>query len=356
MKRFLYAVGLIAALAGLVWIVWLRPARSVEEEAAVETEVAVRVGKITRTTLRGYVIAYGMVEPQPPGERRGAGAFVSASVPGVITLVNCSEGQRVARGDLLFQLDSRAADVAAEKARETADFAEKTYERQKKLIAVEGTSQKLLQEAEQAHDAARSDLAAARTQQALLRVTAPLAGTVARIHVKQGEAVDLSTRMADLVDLDRLVVSAGVPSAELTPLRIGQAVEVLSGGSSEPLAGSLVYVGPQVDPKTGTAPVRASLPARSDLRPGEFVTLRIVTRERRDCLAVPVESVVKNAEGASVIALVRDGRAIQKAVKTGLRDRGLVEVEAEGLKADAPVVTEGAYALPAETRIRVMGE
>jgi membrane fusion protein, multidrug efflux system len=354
MKKSLYAAASIALAAALIWFVWLRsPVPG--EEAPVPTEVAVKVGKIARATLRGYVTAYGTVEPQPPGVRRGAGAVISPSVPGVITLVRCTEGERVALGDLLFQLDSRAADVAADKAREAADYAEKNYERQKKLIAVEGTSQKLLLEAQQALDAARSDLAAARTQQALLRVTAPIAGTVARIHVKPGEAVDLSTRMADLVDLDRLVVSAGVPIAELPPLKIGQAVEVTGGESREPLAGSLTTIGAEVDPRTGTALVRAAVPARSDLRPGEFVALRIVTQEHRDCLAVPEEAVVKNAEGATVIALVRDGRAIQTPVKTGLRDGHLVEIEGEGLAADATVVTEGAYALPSETKIRVLG-
>jgi multidrug efflux pump subunit AcrA (membrane-fusion protein) len=168
--------------------------------------------------------------------------------------------------------------------------------------------------------------------------------------------VDLSTTLAARVDLDRLVVSAGVPSAELAPLKVGQAVEVQSDKSSPPVEGSLVYVGSQVDPKTGTALVRASLPARSSLRPGQLVTLRVIAQESKDCLAVPVESVVKNAGGVTVIALVHEGKAVQKPVKTGLRDRGLVEIEAEGLRADAPVVTEGAYALPAETKIRVLSE
>jgi membrane fusion protein (multidrug efflux system) len=167
--------------------------------------------------------------------------------------------------------------------------------------------------------------------------------------------VDLSTILAEMVDLDRLVVSAGVPSAEMAPLQVGQVAEVLVEKSTTPVIGSLAYVSPEVDPKTGTALVRAALPARSSLRLGEFVTLRIVTEERKDCLAVPAEAVVKNAAGASVIALVQGGKAVQKPVKTGLRDRGLVEVEAEGLQADAPVVTEGAYGLPEETKIRVLG-
>jgi membrane fusion protein (multidrug efflux system) len=341
MKKFGLIIVIIAAVAGLVWLILFKTAPHVEEEAKPDTEVPVHVGKITRATLRGYVTAYGTIEPEPAGGQPAASARIAASVPGVVTAVKCAEGQRVEKGAVLFQLDSRAADVAVA-------FAEKNLDRQKKLIQVDGTSQKALQEAEQ-------QLAAARAQQALLQIQSPLAGTVTRVNVNPGEAVDLTTALAEVIDLDRLVVSANVPSAELAALKPGQPAEVLADKSAAPLTGSLTYISPQVDAKTGTALVRAALPANSGLHPGQFVSLRIVSEEHKDRLAVPVESVVKDAEGGTVIALVQNDRAVQKPVKTGLRDGGLVEVEADGLQADMTVVTEGAYALPKETKVRVLG-
>ena len=245
------------------------------------------------------------------------------------------------KGDVLFQLDSRAADVAVA-------FAGRVLGRQKKLVQVDGTSQKALQEAEQQLDSAR-------VQQALLRIQAPLAGTVTRVNVKPGEAVDLPTTLAEVVDLARLVVSASVPSAELAALKVGQPAEMIADKSAAPIIGSLTYISAQVDAKSGTAPVRVALPANSSLRPGQFVTVRIVSAEHKDCLAVPVESVVKDEEGTTVIAVVQNDTAAWKPVKTGLRDGGLVEVEADGLQAQMTVVTEGAYGLPKETKVRVLG-
>ena len=356
MRRTTLAIAVIAVLAALVAVVWLRSGRASEEEASVETDVAVHVAKITRTTLRAYVTAYGVVEPAPPGERPAAGARVAPAVPGVVTAVRCAEGRHVDKGAVMFQLDSRAADVAAERAREAVEFATTNFERQKRMIQAEATSQKLVLEAEQALASARTDLSAAQTQQALLRVEAPLSGTVTRINVTPGEAVDLATSLAEVVDLDRLVAGAGVPRAELAPLKVGQPVEVLVDMSTAPVRGSLIYIGSEVDAKSGTAQVRASLPPGSGMRPGQFVTLRIVSEERKDRLAVPVESVAKDADGATVIALVQNDRAVQKPVKVGLRDGDLVEVEADGLQEGMPVVTEGAYGLPKETKIRVLGK
>jgi multidrug efflux pump subunit AcrA (membrane-fusion protein) len=80
-----------------------------------------------------------------------------------------------------------------------------------------------------------------------------------------------------------------------------------------------------------------------------------VSDEHRDRLAVPVESVVKDETGATVIAVVDGDMAVQTPVTTGLEDGALVEVAGDGLRAGMTVVTEGAYGLPATTRIRIVG-
>jgi multidrug efflux pump subunit AcrA (membrane-fusion protein) len=67
----------------------------------------------------------------------------------------------------------------------------------------------------------------------------------------------------------------------------------------------------------------------------------------------PGESVVTDEGGKSVIALVKDGEAMQIPVQTGLRENGLIEVAAPGLKTGDRVVTIGAYGLPEKTRVRV---
>jgi len=341
MKKLVAVILFIGVFAGLTWFVWFRPVKAPEEEKKPEAEVPVHVGKVNRTTLRNYVIAYGTVEPE-----LNAAARLAVGVPGVVASVQCVEGQPVEQGAVLFELDGRAAEVAVR-------FAEKSLERQKKLAQVEGTSQKLLQEAEQ-------QLASARTQQALLQIRSPIKGIVTKVNVKAGEVADLTTILGEVVDLDRLVVSMNVPSAELGSLKTGQPVEVTSSDSTNVVNTSLNFTSPQVDSKTGSGMARAGLPVNCGLRLGQFVTVRVKTEERRDCLAVPLTSVAKDSSGATFIALVDGEKAILKPVKTGLRDGDLVEVEGEGVEADKPVVTDGAYELimtqQFATKIRVVSE
>ena len=326
--------------------------RSGEEGEEVVTDVAVHVGQIARATLHRYVTAYGTVEPEPPGPGRpAAGAVISAPVGGILTEIKCAEGHPVERDALLFRLDTRLAEVAVAKAARTVEAAERTYERQKKLLATDGTSEKNFQEAELALQTSRSELAAARTELSLLEIKAPLAGTVVRIDARLGQSVEPNAVLAEVIALDRLVVTARVPSREAGPLKPGQPVELGTGGTA---AGSLAVVGKDIDPGTDTVLVRASLPGGAGFRPGQFLTIRIVAEERRDVLAVPEESIVPGPDGGPVLMMVEGDRAIPKTVKVGLRDGGLAEVEGEGLKEGLSVVTTDAYNITGETKVHII--
>jgi len=334
--------------AGIFQLAVLR-APADEDEAASEekvvTVVPVHVGKITTATLHDYVVGYGSIEPEPAGNgHSAAGAKLTSPTAGVVTEAPCTEGQRVTKGDLIFRLDSRAADLAV-------DMAEKNFARQQQLLASESASKKSLLDAEQ-------QLAAARVQQSLLRVESPVTGIVVRYNARAGEAVDTTTVLAEIIDLDRLVATLRIPSAEADRLTTNQPVEISNGRgaavvSSNTPFGAVTFVSPQVDAATDTVLVRASVPPTLGLRPGQFVSARIVCETHSDKLVVPVESVATD-DGASVISVVQGDKAIQKPVKTGLREGGFVEVEGDGLKEGMTIVTVGAYALPKETKIRVL--
>jgi len=191
----------------------------------------------------------------------------------------------------------------------------------------------------------------AEGQLAALQVVAPVAGTVTRLGVKPGAAVDVSTVVAEVIDLNRLVISTGIPASEAADLKSGEEVQVLT---DPPVTATLSFVSPAVDPNNGTVLTRALLPAGSGLRPGQFVQLKIITAVHTHCLAAPAESVVTGESGQSVIALVSGDSAAKTQVKTGFRENGWVEIEGAGLKEGDPVVTVGAYGLPDKTKIQVV--
>lgn len=319
----------LAVLGWGLYVLWHKgaPRHKEEPEAAGETEVSVHVGKISRTTLRHGVTAFGTVQPEPGMTGRApASAQIKSPIAAIVGQVNCVEGQQVEKGQTLFTV---------------------TYSR--KLDA--------------------------SLEQAVMNITAPLSGTVVYVNVRPGEVTDPETLtpLVELVDLKRLIVAANIPSSQLSAVMLDQTVEIVPQQSethdrfdtpetSAPnpapvtLTGTVTLVEARVDPKTDMGTVDISVPAEARLRPGQFVRVRIITEEQRDCLAVPSRSVVKNEKGEWAISLVSGKWAVQQPVKVGLREGDAVQVHSLILKPGDQVVTIGAYGLPEKTKIRVLND
>ena len=404
---------LLVGSAGVFFAVHHVPSEGGAEEH-IETEVPVHVARVVKTTLHRYVVGVGTVSPEAAhDDLPAAQAQLASPIAGVVVATHCAEGQHVEKGTTLFELDARTAVADEQKAVATQalaksklatamsayEFQQRELERTKRLSAESLASAKDVSLAEANTKAAGDEVAAAKAaiaeaaqsisvasaRRSLLKIKAPLSGTVIRVFVNAGEAVDVTTPatvLAEIIDLERLVVSATVPAVEMPALKIGQPADLFvadrrdsaspSGaapaGSSNlqatpaaPAApamkyeGRLSFIGFEVDRKTDSLPVRLSFSRELGLRPGQYLRIRIAVEERKDRLAVPAASVVVGADAGSVVYVVEGSRAVQRPVRVGLAEGGLVEVEGEGISVDTTVVTAGAYGLPADTKVRILG-
>lgn len=333
LKKIVIGLVVVAAIgAGIYALVKSRSAKADSDDSDdtdnVPTVVTVQTGTLKRMTLHQYVTGYGTVSAAPAtASAPAADAPLAPPTAGVVTRVNVVEGQFVKKGAVLMELDSGTA---------TYDSAKAELDRQRELYAQHNASLKALQDAE--------------TQWSLLRVVSPLSGTVTRLNVKPGAAVDVGTVVAEVTDLDRLALSTAVPAAEAGALKAGEEVQVLT---QPPVTGTLSYVSAVVDASNGAVPAWVVLPRGCGLRPGEFVPLQIVTATHTNCLAAPEDSVVTDDDGHSVVAVVNGDLAAQTKVETGFREDGWVEVSGGGVKEGTTVVTVGAYGLPDQTKIQI---
>jgi multidrug efflux pump subunit AcrA (membrane-fusion protein) len=284
------------------------------------------------------------------------------------------------------------AQLGVEKARTSLEFAQKSYDRQKLLSVDQGVSGKSVEQAAMELSAAKSDLAisekqltllkntptpedlhqeeakvaqaaaalaTARTQRELMTIKAPIDATVVTLSVNPGEAVDTTRTIVQFVAMDRLVVNVDVPADQLPAKTQGLAAQVLLASSASkdndaPIVGTVSFVSPQVDPKSGAVTVSIDLPAATPLRPGLSVRVRIIAEEHKDVLAVPREAVVADENGDSVISLIEGDQATHKTVKAGLEEEGLIEITADSIKEGDQVATAGAFGLPAATKVKII--
>ena len=167
---------------------------------------------------------------------------------------------------------------------------------------------------------------------------------VAARLVSVGEYVREGTAMFRLVAADPIKFRAAVPERFVAQVRVGQAARVNVEAYPEVFNGVVARINPQVDLASRTFQVEVTVPnADGKLQPGAFARGSILTYTDQKVVFVPKESVVTFA-GVSKVFTVKDGKAVDHTIKSGVELDGQVEI-AKGLTADAQVVVRGATQL-----------
>lgn len=197
-------------------------------------------------------------------------------------------------------------------------------------------------------DGARAQLASAEALLAAatisvrdVTVTAPFAGTIVQRLVEPGESASPGVPAFLLAQLDGVNVELAVPERHRSALRQDQSVVIqVDSLPGRTFRGQITEISPgaAVQSRSFTVKVRV---ANSDqtLRPGMFARGTIVTSTRPGVLQIP-ERALLTTGGGTIVFVVQNGRAVRRAVVTGARQGGVVEIRS-GIREGEQVVVEG---------------
>jgi RND family efflux transporter MFP subunit len=185
----------------------------------------------------------------------------------------------------------------------------------------------------------RSGLALARQQLADTVLNAPIDGAVRERRASVGEYLAAGVPVFGLVRVHPLRLRVAVPERDAPSVRVGQAVRVLLEGDPAAHAGRVARVSPSIQEQNRTLSVEAEVANRDGrLRPGSFARAEIVVEADRTAVMVPAAAVVTFA-GLEKVFVVKEGKALEKRIRTGRRSGDRVEI-LEGVAAGEPVVAD----------------
>lgn len=328
---------------------------------------------VEKATLRPSFPALARIEARPDGE-------VTVSAPATGRLVASSEplplvGSAVESGDLLARFvprlesgaDVASLDLAVSAARLDLEHAQRERERLEGLFADGAVPERRVLEARHQESMARASLDAAkrRTGQfkrvqrtggkgsgSSIEIRTPLSGTVLEVHGVAGALVEDGAPLFRVVDPSALWLSARVPEVDAGRIADVAGAWFQPPGAEQTLevgADALVTRGGLVDEETRTVTVVFAVPnPESDLRVGSRVQAHLYAGEPVEAVAVPERAVLHDA-GLPIVFVQSGGESFQRRqVRTGVRDRGRIEI-VEGLAPGERVVVEGAYAVKLAT-------
>ena len=320
-----------------------------EEKAPVPVEV--------ETVLTGDVSSYLTSTANLVAESE---VMVLAEVEGKVARVAIEEGQNVAAGQLLALLDRGDAEIALEKARVREENAESVHQRGLELAKDQLISREDLDKREMDARIARQERAEAEWRLAKTEIRAPIGGRLSLRTTQLGQRVRPGDEMFQITDFDPLVARIYLPEKDVLGLGPGQPVELsLNADGEVTFGGAIRQISPIVDTATGTVKVtiEATRPPAA-VRPGSFVTARIVRERHEGAVVLPKDAVVRELKEAHVFVAEGEAGALtatRRVVTLGLEENGHVEV-LSGVAPGERLVVAGQGALKDGSRIRLLDE
>lgn len=232
---------------------------------------------------------------------------IQSQVDGRVTKIYVKSGDQVRVGTPLVQIDpeKEAANLRSIESQRTAREADVAYwksqvERLQVLLTAGAISQNEFDTARHNLETALANLSAldaqvreGRVQLQYYRVTAPTAGIVGDIAIREGDRITTSTPITTVDDKAGLEAYIQVPVDRAPDLRTGLVTQILDADGKVVAQNPLSFVSPRADPATQTVLAKSLLRnAPADVKLQQFLKVRVIWRSAPG-LTIPVTAVTR---------------------------------------------------------------
>jgi membrane fusion protein (multidrug efflux system) len=276
----------------------------------------------------------------------------------LVTGVRFRDGQAVAKGQVLVDLQSREEDAGVAQAQATMNLARLTYERWKKL-GDEGYAPKATVDQYQAALVqAQAALTQAKSRRQDRAIRAPFAGVVGLSDIAPGALINPGTPIVSLDDLSLVRVDFDIPDRFLSNLSRGLQITATSDAyPNEIFHGVIAQFDTRVNEQTRALRARAEFPnPGTRLKPGMLLRVAIAQGSRQ-ALGAP-EAAVQFSADSPYVYVIADvgGRTVaqQRTVLTGADEAGFIEIK-DGLRAGETIVADGMNRVQPNQPLKVVG-
>jgi membrane fusion protein, multidrug efflux system len=321
------------------------------DEPARDTSTPVRVRAATTGPATPAIATNGVVATKD--EMR-----LSFKTPGVIRAIHVQEGEAVAEGQKLAEIELTEVNAQLEQARQLAAKARRDLERGERLYADQVISLEQLQDLRTQAALQQAQLKTAQFNRGYSVITAPRAGVVLRKLSEERELVPAGQPVLLIGARDTgYVVRAALADREIVQLKLGDPAELrLDAYPGRTLPGTLVEIASAADERTGMFPIEVRFDAMPvQLASGLVAKLHLYPASSRANLLtyVPIAAVVEGDGDRASVFVIEGDTARRREVRVAFIAPNEVAL-AEGVEPGERVVTDGALYLEDGERISIV--
>lgn len=277
---------------------------------------------------------------------------IRSETSGRIVQLNIQEGTSVKKGSLLVKLFDQDLQAQLKKLQVQLDISNRTVERQRDLLAINGISQQDFDLSALAVDNLKADIETTRISISKTEIRAPYDGKLGLRNVSLGAYVSPSDILTSIRQVSQLKLEFSIPEKYAKNISPGYMVKFrVDGGDQEHQASVLATEG-NVDQVTRTLRIKAIVKENHpELVPGLFAKVNLQLGKSANALMVPTQAVIPQARSKQIILLRKDSVKFLT-VETGIRDSVFVQI-LKGLKQGDTIITTGLMAIRPKSKLKI---
>jgi membrane fusion protein (multidrug efflux system) len=315
------------------------PAKKSQASQITSVDVIVAGNKSLSNTIEanGTAVANEMLDIHP-------------ETSGRLTYLNVPDGATIAAGTLLAKINDADLQAQLNKSKVQLELAQKTEERLRKLLAVNGINQADYDLALNSVNNIKADIELLKAQIEKTIVKAPFAGVLGLRQTSPGAYVTPATILATLQQVNKVKIDFTVPELYANLIRKGGTVTVLTNETNNKRTATIIATQADINTSTRNLKVRAEL-SGNPINPGTFVKVLLEAGGKASGIFIPTNTIIPDADSKKVI-VVKGGKGVFVKIETGLRTAGGVEVT-KGLNVGDSVVVSGVLFVRPNAAVKV---
>ncbi len=307
--------------------------------------LAVEAYQVTAAPLSSSIEVPGSLQPFEETEIR-------SEISGRIIQLNLREGVSVAKGTLLVKLFDADLQAQLSKLQVQLQIAQKTAERQRELLKINGISQQEYDLSELQVSNLKADIELVKVNISKTEIRAPYNGRLGLKNISIGAYISPANLLTTISQVNQLKLQFTVPEKYGSLVKSGQQVHFQIDGSTENYKATVMATESSIEENTRSLVVRAQVAAGDRfLVPGAFAKVQMIMGRDERALMIPSLAVIPQGRKKQII-LYRGGKAQFTDITTGIRDSTRVQV-LSGLNTGDTVITTGLLFLRPGAEVKI---